>query len=396
MENVEKLILIRFGEIHLKGQNRPYFENMLQRRIREAVAFYEGARVSRHDGRYFVRGAEHDPEVIEKICRVFGVHSVCPAIQMPKDSFEDICEIACELMKDEKGSFKVHARRSDKRYPMGSPEIAAKVGEAVLNANENLHVDIKNPDTRLEVEIRDKAFLYSKVYMARGGMPVGSNGKAYVLLSGGIDSPVAAYMTAKRGVHIDAVHFDSPPYTSARSRQKVIDLAKLLTDYCGSIRLHIVPFTEIQQEIYEKCPDEELTILMRRSMMRIAQAIAIEGNGTALVTGESIGQVASQTLESLASTNDVCTLPVIRPLICFDKSEIMEVARDIGTYETSILPYEDCCTVFVPRHPKTHPKIEDVRKSEENVDFAALEARAMEQATFMDLHLGDSHEVEQY
>ncbi len=384
--NVEKIILIRFGEIHLKGQNRPYFENMLQKRIRQAVAFYPGAVVSRNDGRYFVRGAGHDSRVIEKICRVFGVHSVCPAIEMEKDDFSAICEEAKAMMADVAGTFKVHARRSDKRYPMASPEIAALVGEAVLMSNENLKVDIRHPETVLEVEIRDKAFLYNKIYMARGGMPVGSSGKAYVLLSGGIDSPVAAYMTAKRGVHVDCVHFDSPPYTSARSREKVVTLARMLTDYCGSIRLHIVPFTEIQQEIYEKCPDRELTILMRRSMMRIAEKIAIEGRGSALVTGESVGQVASQTLESLAATNDVCTLPVLRPLICFDKSEIMALAQDIGTYETSILPYEDCCTVFVPQHPATHPKLEDVREAEKNVDFAALEEKAIQNATFMDLY----------
>ncbi len=385
---LEKLILIRFGEIHLKGQNRPYFENMLQKRIRQAVSFYPDATVSRNDGRYYVRGAGHDKQVMEKICRVFGVHSVCPAYAIEKDDFDKICELACEIMRDVRGSFKVHARRSDKHFSPASPQIAARVGEAVLNANTALHVDVRNPETVLEVEIRDRAYLYHEVRMARGGMPVGSNGKAYVLLSGGIDSPVAAYMTAKRGVHIDAVHFDSPPYTSARSREKVVTLARILTDYCGAIRLHIVPFTQIQQEIYEKCPDRELTILMRRSMMRIAQEIAVRGRGSALVTGESIGQVASQTIESLAATNDVCTMPVIRPLICFDKSEIMDLARDIGTYETSILPYEDCCTVFVPRHPATHPDVSAVRESEKNVDFAALEAQAIAQAEVLDLYPG--------
>ncbi|MBQ6475738.1 MAG: tRNA 4-thiouridine(8) synthase ThiI [Clostridia bacterium] len=391
---MEKLILIRFSEIHLKGQNRPYFENMLLRRIREAVSPFDGAKVTRSDSRYFVRNAGWDDAVIEKICRVFGVHSVCPAIEMEKDDFSAICRTAAEMMSSVSGSFKVRARRADKHYPTPSPEIAAKIGEAVLMANPQLHVDVHDPEHVLEVEIRDRAYLYSMIIPAAGGMPVGSNGKAYVLLSGGIDSPVAAYMTAKRGVHIDAVHFDSPPYTSARSREKVITLARILTDYCGAIRLHIVPFTEIQQQIYEKCPDRELTILMRRSMMRIAEKIAVEGRGLALVTGESVGQVASQTIESLACTNEVCTLPVIRPLICFDKAEIMELARRIGTYETSILPYEDCCTVFVPRHPATHPDAASVRKSEENVDFAALEAEAIAHSEYIDLYPGTGEDPE--
>ena len=391
---MEKLILIRFSEIHLKGQNRPYFENMLMRRLREAVSAVPGARVTRSDSRYYVRGAEWDESVIEKICRVFGVHSVCPALEMEKEDFSLICSTAAQVMSEMSGSFKVHARRADKHYPIPSPEMSAKIGEAVLMANPQLHVDVHTPEHVLEVEIRDHAYLYSKIYMGAGGMPVGSNGKAYVLLSGGIDSPVAAYMTAKRGVHIDAVHFDSPPYTSARSREKVISLARILTDYCGPIRLHIVPFTEIQQQIYEKCPDRELTILMRRSMMRIAEKIAVEGRGLALVTGESVGQVASQTIESLACTNEVCTLPVIRPLICFDKAEIMELARKIGTYETSILPYEDCCTVFVPRHPATHPDAPSVRKSEENVDFATLEKEAIAQSEYIDLYPGNGEELD--
>nr|WP_122011668.1 tRNA uracil 4-sulfurtransferase ThiI [Maliibacterium massiliense] len=384
---MEHVILVRFGEIHLKGQNRPYFEKMLMRRLKEAAAPYAGARVEKADSRYFVRGiAPQDmEEALARVCRVFGVHSACPAVEMEKDDFTALCAQAAAMMPPAGGTFKVKARRSDKRYPMDSQQIAIEMGGYILEHAPAWQVDIHDPQLSMCVEIRDRAYLYNRIVPAQGGMPVGSNGKAFVLMSGGIDSPVAAWMVAKRGLALEAVHFFSPPYTSARARQKVVDLVAALTDYCGPIRLHVVPFTEIQQKIYEKGPEREMTVLMRRSMMRIAERIARCGQGQALVTGESIGQVASQTVEALGITNNACTLPVFRPLIAFDKAEIMEKARAIGTYETSILPYEDCCTVFVPRHPATHPKLDVVLAAEAKIELAPLEDKAMEQIEVVDV-----------
>ncbi len=374
---MQELLMVRYGEIFLKGLNRPYFIRALVRKIRYAVRGM-GADVHVHDGRIFVRGFNDMEECIRRVTRVFGVHSVTPAIEMPKENFDAICEQAIDMMKDRKGTFKVEARRSDKRYPMNSPAINEEAGYRILNANPSLKVDVHRPEYRLNIEIRDMAYLYAKVIPAVGGMPVGTNGNATLLLSGGIDSPVAGWMIAKRGVQINAVHFHSYPYTSDRAKEKVLDLARKLSFSCCGIKVHIVPFTEIQMQIHEKCPEEYTTLIMRRYMMRIAERIARQTESEALITGESIGQVASQTMTALGTTDAVASMPVFRPLIGFDKSEIIDIARRIGTLEISEQPYEDCCTVFTPRHPATHPKMEKILEGEKHLDEDALITRALE------------------
>ena len=374
---MQELLLVRYGEIFLKGLNRPYFIRALVRKVRYAVRGL-GAEVWVHDGRIFVKGFKDLDECIDRVTKVFGVHSVCPAVEMPKDDFDEICAQAVEMTKDLKGTFKVNARRSDKRYPMNSPAINEEVGYRILQANENLKVDVHNPEHLVNIEIRDLAYLYVKVIPAVGGMPVGTNGNATLLLSGGIDSPVAGWMIAKRGVQINAVHFHSYPYTSDRAKEKVLDLARKLSFSCCGIKVYIVPFTEIQMAIHEKCPEEYTTLIMRRYMMRIAERIARETESEALITGESIGQVASQTMTALGCTDDVASMPVFRPLIGFDKSEIIEVARKIGTLEISELPFEDCCTVFTPRHPATHPKMDKIMEGESKLETEELIQRALE------------------
>ena len=363
--------MVRYGEIFLKGLNRPYFIRALVRKIRYAVRGM-GAEVWVHDGRIFVRGFSDLEECIHRVTQVFGVHSVCPAVEMPKEDFDAICEQAVKMTGDLEGTFKVVARRSDKRYPLDSPAINEEAGYRILQANPKLKVDVHNPDHLMNIEIRDLAYLYVKVIPAVGGMPVGTNGNATLLLSGGIDSPVAGWMIAKRGVQINAVHFHSYPYTSERAKEKVLDLARKLSFSCCGIKVFVVPFTEIQLQIHEKCPPEYTTLIMRRFMMRIAERIAREQESEALITGESIGQVASQTMPALGTTDSVVGMPVFRPLIGFDKSEIIEVARSIGTLEISELPYEDCCTVFTPRHPATHPKMEKILEGESRLETEAL------------------------
>ena len=374
---MQDLLLVRFGEIFLKGLNRPYFIRALVRKIRYAVRGM-GAEVWVHDGRIFVKGFKDLDECVDRVTRVFGVHSVCPAVEMPKDDFEAICAQAVEMTKDLKGTFKVNARRSDKRYPLNSPAINEEVGYRILQANENLKVDVHEPEHLVNIEIRDLAYLYGKVIPAVGGMPVGTNGNATLLLSGGIDSPVAGWMIAKRGVQINAVYFHSYPYTSDRAKEQVLDLARKLSFSCCGIKVYIVPFTEIQMAIHEKCPEEYTTLIMRRFMMRIAERIARETDSVALITGESIGQVASQTMTALGTTDEVAEMPVFRPLIGFDKSEIIEVARKIGTLEISELPFEDCCTVFTPRHPATHPKMDKILEGESKLETEELIQRALD------------------
>ena len=374
---MQDLLLVRYGEIFLKGLNRPYFIRALVRKIRYAVRGM-GAEVRVNDGRIFVRGFSDLDECIDRVTRVFGVHSVCPAVEMPKEDFDAICAKAVEMTEGLSGTFKVNARRSDKRYPMNSPAINEEAGYRILQAHPDLKVDVHNPEHVVNIEIRDQAYLYVKVIPAVGGMPVGTNGNAALLLSGGIDSPVAGWMIAKRGVQICAVHFHSYPYTSDRAREKVLDLARKLSFSCCGIKVFVVPFTEIQMAIHEKCPEEYTTLIMRRYMMRIAERIAREQECEALVTGESIGQVASQTMTALGCTDDVAGMPVFRPLIGFDKSEIISIARKIGTLEISELPYEDCCTVFTPRHPATHPKMEKILEGESRLDTEELIARALE------------------
>ena len=374
---MRELLLVRYGEIFLKGQNRPVFMRALVKRVKRAVQDL-GATVYLNDSRIFVTDYSDQDEAIRKVTKVFGVHSVCPAIEMPKEDFEAVAAQAVAMMADLRGTFKVTARRSDKRYPLDSPAINGQIGHRVLVANKNLSVDVKNPDHVMNVEIRDHAYLYVKVVPAVGGMPVGTNGRATLLLSGGIDSPVAGWMIAKRGVHINAVHFHSYPYTSDRAKEKVLDLARILSESCCGIRVHVVPFTKIQMEIHEKCPDEYTTLIMRRFMMRIAERVAISEKSEALITGESIGQVASQTMTALGTTDMVVNMPVFRPVIGFDKTEIIAIAEKIGTMETSSLPYEDCCTVFTPRHPATHPHLDIIEEAEAKLDMEALIQEAMD------------------
>lgn len=368
---MRELLLVRYGEIFLKGLNRPVFIKALVKRIKRAVQELGGT-VWTYDGRIFVSDVEDMDECIRRVTKVFGVHSVCPAVEMEKDDFDAICHKAIEMASNLRGSFKVIARRSDKRYPLDSPAIGREMGHRILKANPQLTVDVHNPDHIMNVEIRDKAYLYVKVIPAVGGMPVGTNGRATLLLSGGIDSPVAGWMIAKRGVQINAVHFHSYPYTSDRALEKVLDLARILSESCCGIRVHVVPFTKIQMEIHEKCPEEYTTLIMRRFMMRIAERVARQENSEALITGESIGQVASQTMTALGTTDMVVDMPVFRPLIGFDKVEIIEIAQKIDTFETSSLPYEDCCTVFTPRHPATNPKMDKILEGESKLDVEAL------------------------
>lgn len=373
---MKELLLVKYGEIYLKGLNRPYFMHALVERVKESVKDMN-CRVWLKDARIFVEGAEDLNECVRRVTKVFGVHSVCPARSLPKDDFEEICRNAAEMMAEKKGTFKVDSRRSDKLYPMTSPEMNGEIGGYILDRNPNLTVDVKTPQHRLNVEIRDECYMYSEQIPAVGGMPVGTGGKACLLLSGGIDSPVAGYMIAKRGVELIAVHYFSYPYTGEQAKQKVLDLAKILSEYCCGIKVYVVPFTEIQLQIHEKCHEEYTTLIMRRFMMRIAERIAEKENCGALITGESLGQVASQTMEALNTTNMVVKLPVFRPLIGFDKTDIIDYANKIGTYETSALPYEDCCTVFTPRHPATKPKMNIVLSSESRLNGEELIEKAI-------------------
>ena len=373
---MRELLLVRYGEIFLKGLNRPVFMRALVKRVKHAMAPLHGE-VWLHDGRIFVSGFDDMEECIRRVTKVFGVHSVCPAVEMDKADFDAICAQAVRMTEGLTGTFKVVARRSDKQYPLDSPAIGMEMGYRILQAHPELSVDVHNPQHVVNVEIRDRCYLYVKVIMAVGGMPVGTGGRATLLLSGGIDSPVAGWMIAKRGVRINAVHFHSYPYTSDRAKEKVLDLARILSESCCGIRVHVVPFTHIQMEIHEKCPEEYTTLIMRRFMMRIAERVAIKEQCEALITGESIGQVASQTMQALNTTNMVVEMPVFRPLIGFDKSEIIEVARRIGTLETSSLPYEDCCTVFTPRHPATNPKTDKILEGEGKLDVEGLIEEAM-------------------
>ncbi len=369
-----KAFLIKYAEIGIKGKNRFMFEDALVKQIRYALARCEGKfQVHKTQGRIYIEVlSDYDyEETVENLQTVFGISGICPVVHVMDQGFEQLKEDVCGYMDriypDKNITFKVNARRARKNYPLDSMEINSKLGEAILNAFPEIKVDVHKPDVELSVEIREKIYIYSKVIKGIGGMPVGTNGKAMLLLSGGIDSPVAGYMIAKRGVQIDAVYFHAPPYTSERAKEKVVDLAKLICKYTGPIRLHVINFTDVQLKIYEKCPHEELTIIMRRYMMKIAEEIANDTNCLGLITGESIGQVASQTLQSLAATNDVCSLPVYRPLIGFDKQEIVEISERIHTYETSILPYEDCCTIFVAKHPVTKPNLKVIKMHESMV-----------------------------
>lgn len=363
--------LIKYAEIAIKGKNRYLFEDALVKQMKQALSRVEGDfKVTKEQGRVYVFCPEtYDfDETVEALQRVFGIVGICPVVIYEDKGFSQMAEDVVSYMKerhpDYKGTFKVYTRRAKKTYPMTSMEVSADLGGKILEEFPEASVDVHSPALTLSVEIREKIYVYSETIPGPGGMPVGTNGKAMLLLSGGIDSPVAGYMIAKRGVKIEAVYFHAPPYTSERAKQKVVDLAKLVARYSGPIRLHVVNFTDIQLYIYDQCPHEELTIIMRRYMMRIAEYFAKRDHCLGLITGESIGQVASQTMQSLAATNEVCTIPVYRPVIGFDKQEIVEISRKIDTFETSIQPYEDCCTIFVAKHPVTKPNLNVIHRSE--------------------------------
>ena len=370
-----KAFLIKYGEIGVKGKNRYLFEDALVNQIKFALKEVEGEfAVTKVDGRIYVQAqSEFDyDETVDALKRVFGIIGICPMVQIEDNGFDDLAATVVEYFKQTyknmNFTFKVNARRARKNYPLDSMQLNAELGHVLLEAFPELKVDVHKPDVLLQVEIRQQINIYSIEIPGPGGMPVGTNGKAMLLLSGGIDSPVAGYMIAKRGVKIDATYFHAPPYTSERAKQKVVDLAKLVARYSGPITLNVVDFTEIQLYIYDQCPHDELTIIMRRYMMKIAEELANRSDCQGLITGESIGQVASQTIKSLYCTNEVCTMPVFRPVIGFDKQEIVDLSEKIGTYETSIQPFEDCCTIFVAMHPVTKPNLNIIKNDEKHLD----------------------------
>ena len=363
--------LIKYGEIAVKGKNRHIFEDTLLSQLQNAVRRVEGEfHVSKENGRMYVEAlSDYDyEELLGALTKVFGVVGICPMVRLEDEGFEALAKAVVsyvdEAYPDKNFTFKVNGRRARKNYPMTSMELAAALGEKILEAFPQVRVDVHKPDVCINIEIRNHINVYSTEIPGPGGMPVGTAGKAMLLLSGGIDSPVAGYMIAKRGVRLEATYFHAPPYTSERAKQKVVDLAKIVARYSGPIKLNVVNFTEIQLYIYEKCPHDQLTIIMRRYMMMIAEHFAKASGCLGLITGESIGQVASQTMPSLAVTNEVCTLPVYRPLIGFDKQEIVDISYKIDAYDTSILPFEDCCTIFVAKHPVTKPNLKSIKKSE--------------------------------
>jgi len=367
--------LIKYAEIGVKGRNRYMFEDALVDQIRFALDKVEGEfKIRKTQGRIYVDAVtEFDyDETVEALKKVFGISGICPMIYVEDEGFEKLSETIVDYIgkvyPEKNKTFKVFARRARKNYPLSSMEINCELGGVILDAFPDMKVDVHNPEIELSVEIREKIYIYSETIPGPGGMPVGTGGKAMLLLSGGIDSPVAGYMISKRGVKLEATYFHAPPYTSERAKQKVVDLAKYVSAYAGPMNLHVINFTDIQLAIYEKCPHDELTIIMRRYMMRIAEMIAKETGCLGLVTGESIGQLASQTMQSLISTNEVCELPVYRPLIAFDKQDIVDISEKINTYETSIQPFEDCCTIFVAKHPVTKPNVNVIRGHEKNLE----------------------------
>lgn len=380
---MQEILLAKYGEMALKGLNKNTFEDILLKNIRRCLKDTGKYRFNKNQSTIYIIPENENSDIdeaLERLKKVFGIASLCRAVAAPKD-FKAISEKTAEYLKDNlsfASTFKVTAKRADKTFPMKSPEICRELGGFLLGKFSNLSVDVINPEITVTVEIRDEyAYIHADRITGAGGLPVGSSGKAVLLMSGGIDSPVAGYMMAKRGIHISAVHFASPPYTSERARLKVEQLCYKLTPYCGTIAFFCVPFTEIQEAIKDNCPSEYFTVIMRRFMMRIAQRIAEKDDCLALVTGESVGQVASQTLKAMACTDAVCEMPVLRPLVGMDKTEIVNIARKIDTFETSILPYEDCCTVFTPKHPKTRPDSEEIKKAESAYNFAEMIEKAV-------------------
>ena len=380
----EHIFIVRCGEVALKGMNKPYFERMLLDRIRKLLKKFDGVKAYRHEGLIFVRAdkalhptVEHKKAIIKEIGKVFGVASISPAMEC-ESTMEDIGRTAVAYMMEaieERGAktFKVQAKRADKNFPVKSPDIGRQIGAAVLKGCRVLKVDVHDPDVKLFVDVRhDKSYVYQDKIQGFGGLPLGTNGKGMTLLSGGIDSPVATWMMAKRGMMIEAVHFHSYPYTSQRAQEKVEELASLVATYCGRFRMHVINLLPIQEQIVQNCPEEETTILVRRFMMRIGEKLAKETGCNVLIAGENLGQVASQTAEALVVTDASVQMPVMRPLIGMDKIDIMDLAQEIGTYEKSIEPYEDCCTVFLPKHPATKPKLDRILVSESRLDCEKL------------------------
>ena len=380
---MNEVLLLKCGELVLKGLNRGRFEDKLLAIVRRRLAHLGQYEVYAIQSTLYVEPREGAPvdQALEVCRKVFGVVAVCRAAVCDKN-MEAICKTAVEYLKDtmeRSATFRCQAKRSDKKFPLKSPEIARDVGGALLAAYPHLKVQMEGAQTEVHIEVRDKhAFVYAQRIKGAGGMPTGSNGKALLLLSGGIDSPVAGYMMAKRGLELEAVHFFSYPYTSEQAKEKALDLARLLSEYCGRVRVHAVPFTEIQDQIRRNCQQDLFTVLMRRFMMKIAERVARRQGCGALITGESLGQVASQTMEAIGVTNAACSLPVLRPVVGMDKEEIVAISRQIGAFETSILPYEDCCTVFTPRHPQTKPKLEAVLAEEQKLDAEALIQQAID------------------
>ncbi|MDE6666476.1 MAG: tRNA 4-thiouridine(8) synthase ThiI [Ruminococcus sp.] len=381
---MKEIVLVKYGEMVLKGLNKRSFEDMLTKNIKRRIKSLGQFKITSAQSTTYITPLDDNidlTEVVDRVGKIFGIAALCRACVCEKD-FGNITEKSIEYLGDILSSaktFKVNAKRSDKAFPMKSPEICMELGGILLEKFPNLTVDVKNPEVTVTVEIRDtNAYVHAENIKGAGGLPVGSSGKAMLLLSGGIDSPVAGYMMAKRGVHIAAIHYVSPPYTSDRAQLKVEQLCEKLTDYCGGIAFWCVPFTEIQEAIKDNCQEEYFTIIMRRLMMEIAQRIAEKDNCLALITGESVGQVASQTMAAISCTDAVCRIPVFRPLVGMDKTEIIEIARKIDTFETSVLPYEDCCTVFTPRHPKVRPALADIEKAQSKFDFEPLIQKAVE------------------
>ncbi|MDE5619610.1 MAG: tRNA 4-thiouridine(8) synthase ThiI [Ruminococcus sp.] len=389
---MKEIVLVKYGEMVLKGLNKRSFEDMLTKNIKRRLKSIGRFQLTSAQSTTYITPLDDDidlSEVIDRVGKIFGIAALCRACVCEKD-FGDITAKSIDYLDDILSSaktFKVNAKRADKAFPMKSPEICAELGGILLEKFPNLTVDVKNPEVTVTVEIRDtNAYVHAENIKGAGGLPVGSSGKAMLLLSGGIDSPVAAYMMSKRGVRITAVHYVSPPYTSDRAQLKVEQLCEKLTDYCGGIAFYCVPFTELQEAIKDNCPEEYFTIIMRRLMMEIAQRIAEKDNCLALITGESVGQVASQTMSAISCTDAVCRIPVFRPLVGMDKTEIIEIARKIDTFEISTLPYEDCCTVFTPRHPKVRPSLADVEKAQEKFDFEPLIQKAVENTEMKSLN----------
>lgn len=376
--------LIKYGEIGIKGKNRYIFEDALVRQIRYALQGVDGEfLVHKCHGRVYVDcDGDYDfDETVESLQKVFGIVGICPVVRVPVAELaqlrKDVVAYVDEAYEEKNMTFKVDARRAKKSYPANSMEINCEVGEAILEAFPEMKVDVHKPELRINVEIREEVYIYSRIIPGPGGMPIGTNGSAMLLLSGGIDSPVAGYMMAKRGVQIEGLHFESMPYTSDRAREKVVSLAQKMTEYCGDIRLHVLSVTHIQEELMRRCEQDYFTLLLRRFMMRLANLVAARNHCLALITGESLGQVASQTIQALSVTNALAEYPVFRPCIGMDKEEIITVARKIDTFDLSVLPYEDCCTVFTPRHPRTRPEMAKVQAQEEKVDVLSLQEEAL-------------------